>query len=117
MPDFLREGVSEQQVLRRLALLFHNGYLDRPREQFTFHGEKGGRKLVYALGYMGARLLAEKFGVTPRAGVDCTDKNRTVTRIFTEHTVLISAVAVSLVEMTRKLPNISLISCSRSCTR
>src|SRR3989442_921227 len=41
---------SSQQVLRRLQLLFHHGYLDRPWTQLDYFHRSGSRPLVYGIG-------------------------------------------------------------------
>ncbi|MFY9826270.1 MAG: replication-relaxation family protein [Thermoanaerobaculia bacterium] len=47
---------SRQTTLRRLQLLFHHGYLDRPSMQLDWYA-RGSEPLVYALGSRGAELL------------------------------------------------------------
>src|ERR1700687_1546928 len=51
---------SRQTTLRRLQLLFHHGYLDRPAAQLDWYAE-GSEPMVYALGHRGAP-------VPPRGG-------------------------------------------------
>src|ERR1700674_1354600 len=48
---------SRQTTLRRLQLLFHHGYLDRPAAQLDWYA-KGSEPMVYALGNRGAAVLA-----------------------------------------------------------
>lgn len=38
-----RVGGSKQQVLRRRHLLYHHGYLDRPRAQLNYYHASGSR--------------------------------------------------------------------------
>src|SRR2546426_10005757 len=64
-----------KKVLERLAALYHNAYLDRPRQQLDYYGIAGSAPLVYALGNRGADILAQ-LDAMPRAKVDWTDKNR-----------------------------------------
>src|SRR5205823_2481315 len=48
-------GSSEQQILRRLHLAFHAGFLSRPRAQVdTYKAGGGSRKLVYSIGNRGS---------------------------------------------------------------
>ena len=47
---------SGQGILRRLQLLYHAGYLDRPKEQVSHWVYS--RRIVYGLGNKGADLLA-----------------------------------------------------------
>src|SRR5258708_6312855 len=46
----------------RLCRLFHAGYIDRPRAQLDYYPTSGSAPMVYALGDLGARLLAERDG-------------------------------------------------------
>jgi hypothetical protein len=85
---------SRQQVLRRLQLLFHHGYLDRPRAQLDYY-RGGSQPMVYALGNQGMKLLASEAGV-PVGRLDWTVRNRNVTRFFMEHAI---AVAEALVKI------------------
>ena len=50
-------GESQQQVLRRLQLLYHHGFLERPRAQIDYYHRGGSRCMVYGLGNKGAALL------------------------------------------------------------
>src|ERR1043165_8920687 len=52
-------GASRQPVLRRLQLLFHHGYLTRPRAQVEYFTKGGSREIVYGLGNKGAKSLCE----------------------------------------------------------
>src|ERR1051326_7330468 len=68
---------SRQQVLRRLQLLFHHGYLHRPRAQIDYY-RAGSQPMVYGLGNEGMRLLAREDGILP-GRLDWTARNRNVT--------------------------------------
>ncbi|MBZ0211262.1 MAG: replication-relaxation family protein [Hyphomicrobium sp.] len=99
---------SDKKVTERLAVLFHNGLLDRPRSQLDYYATAGSRPMVYALGNRGAALLAEIAGIE-RAKVDWTDKNRTARRPFIEHTLLIADLMVALEVAVRARPGARLI--------
>jgi hypothetical protein len=86
-------GGSRQATLRRLQLLFHHGYLDRPAMQLDWYA-RGSEPLVYALGNHGAELL-ETEGVARRGGVRWDTKNRNVSRVFLHHTLAVSEVMVA----------------------
>lgn len=86
---------SAQPVLRRLQLLFHHGYLERPPAQIDYYHKGGSRHIVYGLGNKGAALLARELGKT-FAQIMWGEKNRAVSRRFLEHALLISDVMVSL---------------------
>lgn len=79
-------GGSRQGILRRLSLLFHAGYLDRPKIQLV---RLGNWPMVYGLGNKGAELVATELGL-PLPSVDWTSKNREVRSIFLEHTLMVA---------------------------
>jgi len=88
-------GDDSRQLLRRLQLLYHHGYLERPRAQLEYYHQGGSRPMVYGLGDKGAALLREGHsdsGDRIRWG----EKNRSVGRIFLEHALLVSDVMVAL---------------------
>lgn len=87
-------GRPSKKFLERLAALYHNGYLDRPRKQLDYYATAGSKPLVYALGNKGADVLSEIEG-RPRAKVDWTWKNRDAGKLFIEHTLLIADLMVS----------------------
>ena len=86
-------GGSQQATLRRLQLLFHHGYLDRPPMQLDWYA-RGSEPLVYALGHRGAELL-EARGLFRRAGIRWDTKQRNVSRVFLHHTLAIAEVMVA----------------------
>jgi len=98
---------SSQGLLRRLNLLFHNAYLNRPPEQIRPY-RQGSDPMIYGLGNKGADLLANDFGV-PRTKVDWTSKNREVKKYYLEHTLLVSDFMVCLEVACRKIGNIKII--------
>lgn len=89
----LLEG-SPQAVLRRLQLLYHAGFLDRPRNQLEYFAVGGSRPIVYGLGNRGAELLRERLGIA-RERLDWNARNRAASRIHLEHTLLVSDVMVA----------------------
>ncbi len=101
-------GGSKQQVTRRLQLLFHHGYLERPRAQLQYYERGGSRPIIYGLGSKGGELLRQEFGVALDADV-WSEKNHIVGRIFLEHTLLVSDIMVSLELACRKRGNIRLL--------
>jgi DNA-binding Lrp family transcriptional regulator len=88
-------GGSKQAVLRRLQLLYHHGYLERPRAQIEYYQQGGSRALVYGLADRGAELLRTTVSDSPQAP-DWRAKNRGVQRLFLEHALLVSDVLVGL---------------------
>jgi hypothetical protein len=98
---------SNQNILRRLQALYHNHYLDRPREQIQPY-RAGSQAMIYGLGNKGADLLTREFDV-PRAKVDWTSKNKKVQTFFLKHTLLISDFMVFLELACRQAKNIKII--------
>ena len=85
---------SYKKLLQRLGELYHNGFVDRPRAQLDYYAIAGSAPIVYALGNRGALALAEHDGMD-RSHVDWTWKNRSVGRLFIEHTLLTADVMVA----------------------
>lgn len=86
-------GGSRQATLRRLQLLFHHGYLDRPPMQLDWY-TRGSEPLVYALGNRGAQIL-ETEGHLRRGGIRWDTKNRNFSRVFLHHTLAVAEVMVA----------------------
>ena len=84
-------GGSRQATLRRLQLLFHHGYLDRPPMQLDWYA-RGSEPLVYALGRHGAEVL-EAEGEVRRIRWDT--KKRNISRVFLHHTLAVAEVMVA----------------------
>jgi DNA-binding Lrp family transcriptional regulator len=94
-------GGSEQQIVRRLQLLFHHGYLERPRAQVKFIERGGSQPLAYGLGNKGGALLRRELGIAVDSDA-WSEKNHAVGRVFLEHALLMSDVMVSLELACRK---------------
>jgi len=86
---------SQQQLLRRLKLLYHHGFLERPRAQIDYYHRGGSRHIVYGLGNKSSSLLKQELGSTFHER-DCGEKNRSVGRVFLEHALLVSDVMVAI---------------------
>ena len=97
---------SHQQLLRRLQLLYHHGYLERPRCQIDYF-TSGSRCIVYGLGRKGASLLQQETSVFSHR-VDFETYNKPG-RLFLEHTLMISDFMVALEKACRTQSGISLI--------
>jgi hypothetical protein len=94
-------GASEQQIVRRLQLLFHHGYLERPRAQIQYYERGGSRSIAYGLGNKGGMLLRQEHGVTVDSDA-WNEKNNSVGRVYLEHALLVSETMVSLELACRK---------------
>jgi len=88
-----------QPVLRRLHLLFHHGYLDRPRSQIEYFHQGGSRHMIYGLGSRAASLL------TPGAESSFRSRDRGVGRLHLRHTVLIAEVLIRIESACTQLHN------------
>lgn len=86
---------SPQQLLRRLQLLYHHGYLERPRAQLDYFHRGGSEPIVYGLGNKGAEWLIREQGGDSR-GLNWAWKNQSVGRAFLEHAILTSDILVVL---------------------
>ncbi len=86
-------GGSKQTTLRRLQLLFHHSYLDRPPMQLDWYA-RGSEPLVYALGNRGAELLDTR-GEVRRGAIRWETKKRNVSRVFLHHTLAVAEVMVA----------------------
>jgi hypothetical protein len=85
---------GSQQLLRRLQLLYHHGFLERPRAQLDYYHQGGSRHIVYGIGNKGGNLLKSEIGlaIPKRWG----QKSRSIGRIFLEHALLVSEVMVAI---------------------
>lgn len=85
-------GGSPPQLLRRLKLLYHHGFLERPRAQLRYYAESGARPLVYGLSRTSEMLLKQELGDS----LLWSGKSNAIGQLFLEHAVLVSAVMVSI---------------------
>lgn len=86
---------SSQQLLRRLKLLYHHGYLERPRIQIEYYHEGGSREFVYGLGRKGAGVIQTELGCELQTLMWDT-KNGSIGRVFLKHALLVSDVMVAI---------------------
>jgi hypothetical protein len=94
----LHPKVPGTNLEKRLAQLFHQGYVDR------FRTVVGG-ELVYALGNAGATLLRQR---QPKLAITLTDwakKNRALKLLFVEHTLMVARFRIALTVATRETPS------------
>lgn len=104
----LVEG-SSQVIRRRLQLLYHARYLDRPRVQVAeFHRTLKLEPMVYALGNKGADLLAEYLDV-PRRTIDWTAKNRKIRGAFFRRTLMVARILVAFEVSCRRHGNVRVV--------
>lgn len=88
-------GDSRQQLLRRLQKLYHHGYVERPPCQLDYFHRGGSLAMVYGLGNRGAAFLLRTENSVP-VRLDWNARNRSATRLFLDHALMISEILVSL---------------------
>jgi hypothetical protein len=96
---------SRQTTLRRLQLLFHHGYLDRPAAQLDWYAQ-GSEPMAHALGNRGAAVLA---AAGERGGALRWDKSRNISRQFLRHTLAVAEVMVAFEVACRGTEGVELI--------
>lgn len=101
-------GGSSQQLLRRLKLLYHHGYLERPRAQIDYYRHGGSRAMVYGLGRKSGDLVNQEPGL-PFRELNWSEKNGAIGRLFLDHALLISDVMVALEVGCRSLTGVRLL--------
>ena len=102
-------GTSEQQIKRRLQLLFHGDYLSRPKVQVeSYRAGAGSRPMVYILGNKGIDLLAAKYGFR-RSSADWTTKARTASRGTIDHALEVTDFMVALALACRRQGRVEMI--------
>jgi DNA-binding Lrp family transcriptional regulator len=98
-------GGSEQQIVRRLQLLFHHGYIERPRAQIQYYERGGSRAMAYGLGNKGGALLRQELGMAVDSD-SWSEKNHAVGRVYLEHALLVADVMVAIELACRKRGNV-----------
>ena len=105
-------GEGSQPLLRRLQLLYHHGFLERPRAQIDYYHRGGSRHIVYGLGNKGAALLKRESDLAFHE-LQWGRKNRAISRIFLEHALLVSDVMVSIELACRETGGIELLTANQ----
>lgn len=101
-------GRSLDRTNDRLSLLFHAGYIDRPRGQLDRFPTDGTSSMVYALANGGVRLL-KTYGDAEVPSGDLSGKNKSSLRPFIEHQLEIMDFYVALETATRNRKDVALI--------
>jgi len=96
---------SPQQVLRRLKLLYHHGYLERPRAQLEYFEKGGSQPMVYGLSSKGGKLLRQEHG----SDISWSEGDGAVGEIFLDHALLVSDVMVWIELACRKSSTVRLL--------
>ncbi len=101
-------GGSRQQILRRLQLMYHHGFLDRPRIQIEYYYQGGSRQIVYGLGKKGRSLLKQEAN-TESPSFQFEGNISLPHRVFFEHAVLVSDIMVAIELACRKVQGVHLL--------
>lgn len=94
---------SRQQILRRLQLLYHHRYLERPRSQIDYYHQGGSCAFIYGLAAKGRNFLKQAGLFTaghPKEGSG---------QIYLQHTLMVSEVMTGLRLASRLHPHLRLI--------
>jgi protein involved in plasmid replication-relaxation len=94
-------GGSRQQILRRLKLLYHHGYLERPRAQLQYYERGGSKSIAYGLGNQSGTCLTNKNGIAVHHDT-WDEKNHVIGRVYLEHALLVADVMVAIELACRK---------------
>jgi hypothetical protein len=94
-------GGSPQQILRRLKLLYHHVYLERPRAQLQYYERGGSRSIAYGLGNKGGTCLTNELGIAVHHDT-WDEKNHVIGRVYLEHALLVADVMVAIELACRK---------------
>jgi len=98
-----------KKIIERLGVLYHTGFVDRPRAQRDyFNARKERPSYIYALGNRGAALLAELDG-TPAPKVDWTEKNRDLGRPFLHHQLAVADALIAFRRTTQMRDDVTFI--------
>ena len=100
-------GGSRQQILRRLKLLYHHGYLERPRAQIQYYERGGSRSIAYGLGNKGGVVLRQ-LGITVDSD-SWTEKNHVIGRVYLEHALMVADVMAAVELACRKHGGVRLL--------
>jgi DNA-binding Lrp family transcriptional regulator len=101
-------GGSPQQVSRRLKLLYHHGYLERPRAQLQYYERGGSKSIAYCLGNKGGALLKQELGIAVHPD-SWDEKNHVIGRVYFEHALFVADVMVAIELACRKRDGIKLL--------
>jgi hypothetical protein len=100
-------GGSRQQILRRLKLLYHHGYLERPRAQIQYYERGGSRSIAYGLGNKGGAVLRQ-LGMAVDSN-SWNEKNHVIGRVYLEHALMVADVMLAVDLTCRKRSGICLL--------
>lgn len=110
---FLLLNGSHKNFLKRLLLLYHDRYLERPAAQTA---QSGSNPMVYGLGENGAEVLHQRFGL-PKSQLEEMVKACQSKHLFLEHALMISHFRACLAAACRRSETVDLLSQSEIRSR
>lgn len=96
------------QVVRRLQLLYHHGYLDRPRCQLDFYHRGGSQSMVYGLGSRGVAMLRRDEDI-PFSRMVWGRGGQDVGRVFLEHTLMVAEICIAMQKACEALTEVKFV--------
>jgi hypothetical protein len=100
-------GKSRKTILRRLYLLFHAGFLDRPKAQIQAYGNNA--PMIYGLGSRGGEVMAKEYNEPSISKINWTEKNKNSKSMFLEHTLMVSEFLTAIRLACRKVEGLDFI--------
>jgi predicted transcriptional regulator len=98
---------SRQQILRRLQLLFHHGYVDRPRSQIEYFHKDGSQPFAYSLSPRGLDIVRENLSQSVNSS---GFERRKLSPLFLRHALQKSEIMVALELACRRNPHVTFVS-------
>jgi len=81
-------GKKRKSILKRLHLMFHAGFLDRPKSQLLTFGNNS--PMIYAIGNRGAEIIAKEYNDPSVLKINWTEKNKNCKTMFLSHTIMVA---------------------------
>jgi hypothetical protein len=92
---------SPDKIRRRLQLLFHDSYIDRPEVQIKLYQPTTNDPFIYALSSKGAQAL-QNYGITRIVMRGLTNRNKTSGRPYIQHSLAIAEVITAFEHAARE---------------
>lgn len=100
-------GKKRKSILKRLHLMFHAGFLDRPRSQLLAFGNNS--PMIYAIGNRGAEIISKEIGDPSIMKINWTEKNKNCKHLFLCHTVMVSEILTTVQLACQKIKGLEYI--------
>ncbi len=89
---------SAAKIRRRLQLLFHGGYIDRPKVQIKLYQPATNDPFIYALASKGAKAL-NAYGLGESCVIGLTNRNKTAGRPYIQHCLSVARIVCAFERM------------------